>query len=613
MNYPKEVKTNIKFLTNKNIWHILSTNPKVVSCGDAASKRKRLGNIGIPIFDELKSELGFFVNKKQEKQKVLVHCRGNQKLDRLKISSILNSEYQRITDKSESKGLINPFGKEFRNLLQIFDISTRKKFHPPYTMMTNAGDFKYALEFHVECLINSLPDTIVDDVIRYDNYNQFIKHKIGILTGNGPDSGILLWSKINESVKEKLKSRLNHSFRGDLSYPEVLIESIPEMGISMELQQRESATEEVVIKGILNLCQRGATIIAVACNTTQFFKERIANICELYGAEFISIAEVTNDYLIENDIKEFDLLGVSHVADFTNYSSFKDLGNNYKVSLPETENEKKKLDDIAFLVKKNEINKASNLLKDLIKRNTTYETKIIALTEISSLRSIRKDIMKIDSLKDSLDFLADNLSDRYVNGIFETLYIDKEKDTISYDLVAGDSKELIKNELWNILCEVDYEFIPPLSFRDSTTFSFGNNLIEKSKPKKYFKNLLKQEIIVSRKTSNNAVTGFMSYIPNHLIDHDSYKLKCYYITTIGVTKGERGNGITKNFYKKIEEEVSKQEDVNWVATRTWSTNRTHIRILINLGYKKVIEIKDDRAPGIHTVYYAKEIKQKIGS
>jgi hypothetical protein len=128
---PKEVKSCIRFLKSKNIWHILSTNKHVVSCADAASNRNRLGHKGIPIFDELKTELGYFINKDKKKQKILVHCRGNQKVDRLKISSIVNSEYQRLEDNISSKGLINPFGLRFRNLLQIFDISTTKTFYPP--------------------------------------------------------------------------------------------------------------------------------------------------------------------------------------------------------------------------------------------------------------------------------------------------------------------------------------------------------------------------------------------------------------------------------------------------------------------------------------------------
>jgi len=226
----KEVKSVLRFLKSKNIWHIYSNNPKVISCGDAASKRNRLGHSGIPIFDEFKTELGFFVNQNNRKQRILVHCRGNQKIDRLKVSSILNAEYQRLNSQGDTKGLINPFGSNYRNLLQIFDLSTLRRFHPPFTMMTNAGGFNEAVEFNVKDVTKSLKNVIVDDVIRVDNYTNFKRHRIGILTGNGPDSGIHLWKKINEYVKNELLSRINHTFRGDLSSPEIIIESIPEMG-----------------------------------------------------------------------------------------------------------------------------------------------------------------------------------------------------------------------------------------------------------------------------------------------------------------------------------------------------------------------------------------------
>lgn len=607
MLYPLEVKEITSYFETQNIWHIISSNPKVISCGDAASKRKRLGNVGIPIFDELKSELGFFINKNNERQQVLVHCRGNQKLDRLKVSSILNSEYQRVKKSEHTKGLINPFGKKFRELLQIFDISTTEQFHPPFTMMTNAGNYKCGIEFQVNSLIKKLPNIIIDDVIRYDNYNNYKKHTIGILTGNGPDSGALLWSKINASVQTQLMSRLNHSFRGDLSYPEVLIESIPEMGISMELSKRQKATEDVVIKGIINLCNRGASIICIACNTTQYFIESILKVCELMNVEFISIPEVIEEYLVKNEIKEFDLLGISHVVDFEGLSAFKYLTEKFNVFRPDSESGKNKIDEIAFLVKKNKITEASNLLKDLIKQDTESDTIIIALTEISTLRANRKDVKKITSLKDSLDFLANKLALMYVNGIFETLYVDAEKDSIEYELLNRKNKELARNELWNILCEVDYEFIPPLSYRDSTTFSFDEKVIENIQPKEYFEGVMAQEVLVSRKKVNNAVTGFMSFKSNFLIDVEGLKLQCFYITTIGVTKGERGNGITKKFYGVLEDIVSMNNETNWIATRTWSTNRTHIRILLSLGYKQLLEKKSDRGSGISTVYFGKEI------
>ena len=67
------------------------------------------------------------------------------------------------------------------------------------------------------------------------------------------------------------------------------------------------------------------------------------------------------------------------------------------------------------------------------------------------------------------------------------------------------------------------------------------------------------------------------------------------------------NGITNQFYKIIEEIVKGQTTSAFIATRTWSTNKTHIKILTDLGYKVILTIKNDRGKGLHTVYFAKEI------
>jgi len=607
---PENVKNNLLFLEKNHIWHILSKNPKVRNCGDAAAKRERLGHTGIPIFDELKSELGFFINKENKKEKVLVHCRGNQKLDRLKISGILNSEYQRIPSKEEEKGLINPFGKQYRNLLQIFDISTTKDFHPPYTMMTNAGDFMYALEFEVNSLIKSLKKTLVEDIIRVDNYNTYKRHKIGILTGNGPESGILLWKKINSSIKKELKKRLAHSFRGDLSFPEIIISSVPDMGVSMELDKRINTTENIVVKSTINLCQNGITIMCIACNTTQYYKKQLEDICKLYNVKFVSIPEVINNYLKENKINEFDFLGISHVVDFERLSAFKDLNGKYTISKPNTEVLQEKIKNIAFTTKKEDIDQAANLLRDFIKRHTQYDTVIVALTEISTILSEHTKLAQNKLVVDSLQLLAEHIAKIYIDGFFETLYIDKDKDSVKFELLKEEEKKQVKRELWNILCEINDEFVPPLSYRNSTTYQFDpteKRPRKTDKPKAYFDTLLEQEIIVCKKKSNNQVIGFMSFIPNYSLPVKNKNIVCHYISTVGVTKGKRGNGITNQFYKEIEKLVKSNATNNFIATRTWSMNKTHIKILTDLKYKQISIIENGRGAGIDTVYYAKQV------
>jgi hypothetical protein len=178
-----------------------------------------------------------------------------------------------------------------------------------------------------------------------------------------------------------------------------------------------------------------------------------------------------------------------------------------------------------------------------------------------------------------------------------------------FELLKEEDKERIKSELWNILCEINYEFIPPLSSKNSTTTGFSSKTINKNseEPKAYFDIFLKQEIIVSRKKSNNQITGFMSFIPNRNLQIKKKNIVCHYISTIGVTKGERGNGITNQFYKMIED-IAKKQDASIIATRTWNTNKTHLKILSGLGYIPHI-VKNDRGAGIDTVYLVKQIKK----
>ncbi len=52
-------------------------------------------------------------------------------------------------------------------------------------------------------------------------------------------------------------------------------------------------------------------------------------------------------------------------------------------------------------------------------------------------------------------------------------------------------------------------------------------------------------------------------------------------------------------------EISKDD---FVATRTWSTNNSHMHLLDKKGFDLVSRLINDRGNNIDTVYYAKKIK-----
>jgi aspartate racemase len=416
MEYPSEVLNNLTFLKERNIWHVVSENPEVRSCADAAQNRKRLGDVGIPLFDELKSGVGAFASA-EGRRYVAVHCRGNQKLDGDKLCNLLGAPYERLPGPeleeafAASYGRVNPFSLARRaDVRQIFDDSVLKTYFPPYTMMTNLGDHRFAIEFNPADVVAVCPGAIVADVVQDRTRHIPTVHRIGILTGNGPESGMLLWQRINALIREH-PSKL---FEGDLSFPKVFIVSLPEMGLSMELAIRVDAVRPVVLGGVRQLCESGATLVAIACNTTQFFADEAEKECARFGARFIRTADVTAQYLKEQQITIFDFLGINAVADFGGWSGYGQTFAGFDVHKPSVAT-LEKIKEVAYDVKKEIISaKTINKFRNLIQRTETNAV-VLALTELSLVYNDQK-LGKRSSktIVDTVELVARRLSDIYI-------------------------------------------------------------------------------------------------------------------------------------------------------------------------------------------------------
>ena len=316
MTYPPEVASNIEFLQKHGVWNVVSKNKEVKGCVQAAANRYRLGVVGIPLFDELKSAIRY-LDLPEGRRYIAAHCRGNQQLSYEKLNAILGTDTVRVPGEElarvfgDAMGLVNPFKMARRpGVLQIFDETVLKSYFPPHTMMTNLGDRRYAVEFRPSDIVKACAGALVADIIN-DEYRRIpVVHNVGILTGNGPESGMLLWQILNESIRE------SGICRGDLSFPRVFIASLPEMGLSMELACRADAVRPVVLGGVRQLCEAGATLVAIACNTTQVFADEVEEECARYRAKFIRTADLTAKYLNDKNIKCFDFLGIGAVLDF---------------------------------------------------------------------------------------------------------------------------------------------------------------------------------------------------------------------------------------------------------------------------------------------------------
>jgi len=158
-----------------------------------------------------------------------------------------------------------------------------------------------------------------------------------------------------------------------------------------------------------------------------------------------------------------------------------------------------------------------------------------------------------------------------------------------------------QDDVWELLCASDKEFVPPLSERNSTTQqSFSGDEVNKRGPVTYYQQMLQQEFILA--VENEKVIGFLSFIPDHSLQVKGKEFECDYVSTIVVSSGFRGHGIAWKMYHTLFEN---RKGKNF-ATRTWSTNYSHIHLLKKMGFELVALLPNERGDGIDTVYYFKE-------
>lgn len=311
-----------------------------------------------------------------------------------------------------AKGLVNPFTMARRGgVRQLFDRTVVQPFFPPYTMMTNLGDLEWGVEFGPREMIDVLPRASVGDLVLDSLQHVPIEHTLGILTGNGPESGRLLWKRIDDCIRDHWQEV---PFRGDIGYPRVVVESLPSMGESMDLPARVDAVRPVVLGGVRNLCERGATVIGIACNTTQYFAPAVREVCDAYNAQFVSMVDATAARLRELNITAAKFLGIGAVSDFEHWSDFSRLNEKFALDLPEPTSVRD-IDDLAFLVKENGATPETvNPMRDLIRRTAPNEGDVVvlALTELSVLIATQKGSNR--QIIDTLQILAEQMANIYL-------------------------------------------------------------------------------------------------------------------------------------------------------------------------------------------------------
>lgn len=154
------------------------------------------------------------------------------------------------------------------------------------------------------------------------------EHRIGIVTGSGPEAGIDLWSK----VLEERRNALGTDFRGDIDAPNVTIVSVPELGLSMDLPD----TYDAVWGHLRSACERLADQVdkfAIACNTLYAYQPNIEALD--LPATLVSPVDGVRSELSRLGESALGLFGAGPVADLDGgLSPYATLRDDFIVEVP---------------------------------------------------------------------------------------------------------------------------------------------------------------------------------------------------------------------------------------------------------------------------------------
>lgn len=157
----------------------------------------------------------------------------------------------------------------------------------------------------------------------------------------------------------------------------------------------------------------------------------------------------------------------------------------------------------------------------------------------------------------------------------------------------------IEQSVFELLQIADSEFLPPLSSRGPGTPQENLDGVFRKELERWLLCAIDEE-----DSENPVLAGYMSYEDDHVSEKSNNGLPCRYVIRVIVRPEYRGNGITDALYARL---AQLSKDVPGFGVRTWTTNHTHRKVLERCGFVKDGVIKDDRGPGIDSIYYWKPI------
>ena len=190
----------------------------------------------------------------------------------------------------------------------------------------------------------------------------------------------------------------------------------------MELVERWSEVAGVVDWAVDQFCAAEVDIIAIACNTTPIFADRIRSRCEPRGVELITIPDVVAAHVRPLVASDFTLVGIPVVASLGEHSAYRALG--ALGVRPMNDRALPHLQELGYIVKRLKLGEKSNVamgkLLHVIRSGVETPRAIIALTEVSVLlHRFPKHAKMMDGhqIVDSLELYGEALAQRYLQAL----------------------------------------------------------------------------------------------------------------------------------------------------------------------------------------------------
>lgn len=165
-------------------------------------------------------------------------------------------------------------------------------------------------------------------------------------------------------------------------------------------------------------------------------------------------------------------------------------------------------------------------------------------------------------------------------------------------------------DIRELLVLTDDEFHPPLSGRDGPTQTSDLDAERNDAIDDYHEEVMEQPFILA--LADDQVVGFLAF--RH--EYETSELGDYapsnYASTLVVHPDHRRQGYARQMYDLLLTDLPEAYQNQYVTTRTWSENDSHLTLLDELGFQNLTTIEDDRGEGIHTVYYGIDVSKYDG-